>query len=201
MQEWFDAGAIGQVREVHCWTNRPIWPQGMPRPTDTPPVPEGLDWDLWIGPSPMRPVQPDLPPVRLARVAGLRRRRDGRHGVSRDGRGVHGPEARRADERHRDAEPTTSCRRRPDERRLRQARRRTTTAIRRRRSSTCRSRRAATCRRSSCTGTTAASCPSGPTSSSRSGSCRSRARSSSATRARCGARPTRRARASSPSRR
>ena len=36
MQEWLDAGAIGPVREVHCWTNRPIWPQGMPRPTETP---------------------------------------------------------------------------------------------------------------------------------------------------------------------
>jgi predicted dehydrogenase len=55
MQEWFAAGALGPVREVHCWTNRPIWPQGMPRPTETPAVPDGLDWDLWIGPSPMRP--------------------------------------------------------------------------------------------------------------------------------------------------
>jgi predicted dehydrogenase len=55
MQEWLDAGAIGQVREVHCWTNRPIWPQGMPRPTDTQAVPTGLDWELWIGPAPMRP--------------------------------------------------------------------------------------------------------------------------------------------------
>jgi predicted dehydrogenase len=55
MQEWFGAGAIGEVREVHCWTNRPIWPQGMPRPTDTQAVPEGLDWELWIGPAPMRP--------------------------------------------------------------------------------------------------------------------------------------------------
>ena len=55
MQEWLEAGAIGQVREVHCWTNRPIWPQGMPRPTEEQPMPEGLDWDLWIGPSPMRP--------------------------------------------------------------------------------------------------------------------------------------------------
>ena len=36
MQEWVAAGAIGPVREVHCWTNRPIWPQGIPRPTDTP---------------------------------------------------------------------------------------------------------------------------------------------------------------------
>ena len=55
MQEWFDAGAIGEVREVHCWTNRPIWPQGMPRPTEAQPVPDGLDWDLWLGPAPMRP--------------------------------------------------------------------------------------------------------------------------------------------------
>jgi predicted dehydrogenase len=55
MQEWHSAGAIGPIREVHCWTNRPIWPQGMPRPTETPAVPDGLDWDLWIGPSPMRP--------------------------------------------------------------------------------------------------------------------------------------------------
>ena len=41
MQEWLAAGAIGAVREVHCWTNRPVWPQGMPRPTDTPAVPDG----------------------------------------------------------------------------------------------------------------------------------------------------------------
>jgi len=55
IQEWIEDGAIGKVREVHCWTDRPIWPQGMPRPTDTPAVPYGLDWDLWIGPAPMRP--------------------------------------------------------------------------------------------------------------------------------------------------
>jgi predicted dehydrogenase len=55
IQEWIEDGAIGEVREVHCWTNRPIWPQGMARPTDTPAVPNGLDWDLWIGPAPMRP--------------------------------------------------------------------------------------------------------------------------------------------------
>jgi predicted dehydrogenase len=55
IEEWIADGAIGKVHEVHCWTNRPIWPQGMQRPTDTPPVPDGLDWDLWIGPSPMRP--------------------------------------------------------------------------------------------------------------------------------------------------
>jgi len=55
IQEWIEDGAIGKVREVHSWTNRPIWPQGMPRPTDTPAVPDGLEWDLWIGPAPMRP--------------------------------------------------------------------------------------------------------------------------------------------------
>jgi predicted dehydrogenase len=55
MQEWLAAGAIGQVREVHCWTNRPIWPQGMPRPAEEMAAPDGLDWDMWIGPAPMRP--------------------------------------------------------------------------------------------------------------------------------------------------
>ena len=53
-------GAIGAVREVHIWTNRPVWPQGVEvgRPTDTPPVPTGLDWDLWLGPAPYRPYHP-----------------------------------------------------------------------------------------------------------------------------------------------
>jgi len=62
IQEWIEDGAIGEVREVHCWTNRPIWPQGMARPTDTPAVPDGLDWDLWIGPAPMRPYHPAYHP-------------------------------------------------------------------------------------------------------------------------------------------
>ena len=48
-------GAIGPVREVHIWDNRPIWPQGTPRPADTPPIPDTLDWDLWLGPAPERP--------------------------------------------------------------------------------------------------------------------------------------------------
>lgn len=55
IQEWIEDGAIGKVHEVHCWTNRPIWPQGMERPEGEPVVPYGLDWDLWIGPAPMRP--------------------------------------------------------------------------------------------------------------------------------------------------
>jgi predicted dehydrogenase len=54
IQEWLEDGAIGPVHEVHSWTNRPIWPQGMQRPATGLPVPQGLDWDLWIGPAPMR---------------------------------------------------------------------------------------------------------------------------------------------------
>ena len=49
------AGTIGEVKEVHVWSNRPIWPQGEGRPAGSDPVPEGLDWDAWIGPAPMRP--------------------------------------------------------------------------------------------------------------------------------------------------
>lgn len=49
------SGAIGQVREAHIWSNRPVWPQGLDRPTETMDVPKGLNWDLWIGPSPWRP--------------------------------------------------------------------------------------------------------------------------------------------------
>jgi hypothetical protein len=57
--EWIEAGAIGPVREVHNWSTRPFWPQGMTSlPTETVPVPEGLDWDLWLGPVPPRPYHP-----------------------------------------------------------------------------------------------------------------------------------------------
>jgi predicted dehydrogenase len=56
--EFIWAGAIGPVREVHSWCNRPISPRGLDRPTDTPPVPEGLDWDLWLGPAKWRPYHP-----------------------------------------------------------------------------------------------------------------------------------------------
>jgi len=53
--EWIWAGVIGEVREVHAWTNRPIWPQGIDRPEGEDPIPDTLDWDLWIGPAPTRP--------------------------------------------------------------------------------------------------------------------------------------------------
>ena len=55
--ECVQAGIIGQVREVHIWTNRPIWPQGMDRPEGSDPVPATLDWDLWLGAAPARPFK------------------------------------------------------------------------------------------------------------------------------------------------
>ncbi len=63
--EWIGAGAIGAVREVHAWTNRPVWPQGVEvgRPKETPPVPATMDWDLWIGPAAMRPYHPTYHPA------------------------------------------------------------------------------------------------------------------------------------------
>jgi len=55
---WIKDGAIGTLREVHNWTNRPVWPQYPTVPTDTPAVPEGFDWDLWLGPEAARPYHP-----------------------------------------------------------------------------------------------------------------------------------------------
>ncbi len=49
------SGAIGPVKEVHVWTNRPIWPQGEGRPNRSDPVPEHVHWDLFLGPAPERP--------------------------------------------------------------------------------------------------------------------------------------------------
>jgi predicted dehydrogenase len=53
--EWIWDGAIGPVREVKNWSSRPFWPQGIERPKETDPVPDGLNWDLWLGPAPTRP--------------------------------------------------------------------------------------------------------------------------------------------------
>ena len=59
-------GAIGTVREAHTWSNRPLWPQGMDRPAGEDKVPDHLDWDLWIGPAPMRPFKDVWPDGHLA---------------------------------------------------------------------------------------------------------------------------------------
>jgi len=69
--EYIWGGAIGPVREVHVWTDRPLrglsdvyWPQGVDRPKETPPVPDTLDWDLWLGPAPERPYNPAYVPFK-----------------------------------------------------------------------------------------------------------------------------------------
>jgi len=57
--ECIHAGLIGAIHEVHVWSNRPIWPQGLDRPKGEDPVPDNLDWDLWLGPAQMRPYKKD----------------------------------------------------------------------------------------------------------------------------------------------
>ena len=70
LKEWLADGAIGTVREAHVWSDRPTtkgggplwWAQGIERPKDTPPTPDQLDWDLWLGPAPERPYHPAYVP-------------------------------------------------------------------------------------------------------------------------------------------
>jgi predicted dehydrogenase len=57
-------GGLGPIREVHCWTNRPQWPQGIGRPQAKSPMPAGLAWDLWLGPAPERTYDPAYHPYR-----------------------------------------------------------------------------------------------------------------------------------------
>jgi predicted dehydrogenase len=54
LHEWFDAGIIGDVHTVYCFTQRPVWPQAIPWSSEKPPVPKGLDWDLWLGTAPYK---------------------------------------------------------------------------------------------------------------------------------------------------
>lgn len=49
------SGVLGPISEVHAWTTRPIWPQGVDRPTSSVAAPSHLDWNLWLGPAPARP--------------------------------------------------------------------------------------------------------------------------------------------------
>jgi predicted dehydrogenase len=57
--EVIQSGLIGKVHELHVWSNRPIWPQGIGRPEGEDPVPPTLDWDLWLGPAKFRPYKKD----------------------------------------------------------------------------------------------------------------------------------------------
>jgi len=58
--EWINAGAVGNVKEIHVWNNRPIWPQAFPMPTRTAGPPATLDWDLWLGTAPVMPYYVEL---------------------------------------------------------------------------------------------------------------------------------------------
>lgn len=71
LREMIWDGVIGPVHEVCIWTDRPnrglvdvYWPQGIDRPKDSPDVPSSLDWDLWLGPAPVRPYNPAYHPFK-----------------------------------------------------------------------------------------------------------------------------------------
>ncbi|QBG48863.1 Gfo/Idh/MocA family oxidoreductase [Verrucomicrobia bacterium S94] len=59
--EWIQSGILGDVKEVHCWTNRPIWPQGIVRPAAER-IPLTLNWDVWLGPAPEAPYSSKIVP-------------------------------------------------------------------------------------------------------------------------------------------
>ncbi|MDG3582716.1 Gfo/Idh/MocA family protein [Galbibacter pacificus] len=63
-QEWIEAGVIGKVIKVDCWTNRPVWPQGTKGRPEGVPVPGTLDWDQWLGPAAFRPYNPAYLPFK-----------------------------------------------------------------------------------------------------------------------------------------
>ncbi|MFC6997180.1 Gfo/Idh/MocA family protein [Rufibacter roseus] len=62
LREWYDAGIIGDVHTIYSWTNRPVWPQGIPWPTAKAEVPKDLDWDLWLGTAPYKEYVSKLVP-------------------------------------------------------------------------------------------------------------------------------------------
>jgi predicted dehydrogenase len=63
-KEWLDAGAVGTVKEIHCWSDRPgkFWNQDMDTPAETPAVPQEVDWYLWLGCAADRPYHPAYHP-------------------------------------------------------------------------------------------------------------------------------------------
>lgn len=59
MKAWLDEGLIGDLKEIHNWSYRPVWEQWTKRPQENVPVPDGFNWDLWLGPVPELPYHPN----------------------------------------------------------------------------------------------------------------------------------------------
>lgn len=59
IMEWINSGTIGNLKEVHNWSRRPVWPHYAEIPTDKPAIPKGFDWDLWLGPEAERDYHPN----------------------------------------------------------------------------------------------------------------------------------------------
>lgn len=59
MKSWMDEGLIGELKEIHNWSYRPVWEQWTKRPQEEAPIPEGFNWDLWLGPVPDMPYHPN----------------------------------------------------------------------------------------------------------------------------------------------
>ncbi|MBM3823014.1 MAG: Gfo/Idh/MocA family oxidoreductase [Verrucomicrobia bacterium] len=64
MVELIRSGVLGRIQEIHCWTDRPIWPQAIDRPSGSHRIPSTLDWDLWLGVAPERPFNPAYAPFK-----------------------------------------------------------------------------------------------------------------------------------------
>jgi predicted dehydrogenase len=62
MKEWYDAGLIGDVHTVYAWTDRPVWPQGIPWSANKAEIPATLDWDLWLNNAPYKEYVDKLVP-------------------------------------------------------------------------------------------------------------------------------------------
>ncbi|MHA4809057.1 Gfo/Idh/MocA family protein [Flavitalea flava] len=62
MREWFESGLIGEIEKVYCWTDRPVWPQGISWPSARPAVPKELKWDLWLGTAETTPYIDNMVP-------------------------------------------------------------------------------------------------------------------------------------------
>lgn len=62
LMEWYNAGIIGDAKDVYIWTDRPVWPQGVPWPKQSSAVPSELDWDLWLGTAPKKDYVENIAP-------------------------------------------------------------------------------------------------------------------------------------------